>query len=88
MHIEVNFIIPVTMYMLSTLPMRPWPTDNFIRYCCDVHEDDIVDNGKAIAFMTASVPEGLDVDTTEGVYAGCGDGVQVHNPSSKLLDKT
>jgi gluconolactonase len=46
-----------------------------------------LDNRKTFAFVTPRVPDGIHVDTKGNVYVGCGDGVQVYNPSGKLLGK-
>jgi gluconolactonase len=56
-------------------------------YRYDVKEDGTLENRKTFAFVTPGVPDGIHVDTKGNVYAGCGDGVQVYNPSGKLLGK-
>lgn len=33
------------------------------------------------------MPDGVHVDTMGNVYVGCGDGVQVYNPSGTLIGK-
>lgn len=63
------------------------PTDSLTSYRYNVHEDGTVDNRKTFAFVTPGVPDGIHVDTKGNVYAGCGDGVHVYNPSGKLLGK-
>lgn len=37
--------------------------------------------------MDSGVPDGVHTDSEGNVYAGCGDGLQVWNPSGKLLGK-
>ncbi|KAH9884696.1 D-lactonohydrolase [Xylariomycetidae sp. FL2044] len=56
-------------------------------YRYDVKEDGTFDNRKLFAFVDSGVPDGVHVDTKGNVYAGCGDGVTVWNPSGKLLGK-
>ncbi|KAH6628789.1 hypothetical protein F5144DRAFT_325114 [Chaetomium tenue] len=56
-------------------------------YRFDVLEDGTLENRKTFAFVTPGVPDGIHVDTKGNVYAGCGDGVQVFNPSGKLIGK-
>ncbi|KAJ6790013.1 hypothetical protein PWT90_03802 [Aphanocladium album] len=42
---------------------------------------------KTFAFADNGVPDGIHCDSKGNVYAGCGDGVHVWNPSGKLLGK-
>ncbi|KAJ4298388.1 hypothetical protein N0V88_003418 [Collariella sp. IMI 366227] len=56
-------------------------------YRYDVQEDGTLDNRKTFAFVTPGIPDGIHVDTRGNVYTGCGDGVQVYNPSGKLIGK-
>ncbi|KAL2198868.1 hypothetical protein P885DRAFT_32610 [Corynascus similis CBS 632.67] len=56
-------------------------------YRYDVKEDGTLENRKTFAYVTPGLPDGIHVDTKGNVYAGCGDGVQVFNPSGKLIGK-
>jgi gluconolactonase len=56
-------------------------------YRFDVKEDGTWDNRKLFAYIDAGVPDGVHCDTKGNVYSGCGDGVQVWNPSGKLIGK-
>lgn len=56
-------------------------------YRFDVKEDGTWDNRKTFAFVDSGVPDGVHVDSLGNVYAGCGDGVHVWNPSGKLIGK-
>ncbi|KAK1776364.1 hypothetical protein QBC45DRAFT_453225 [Copromyces sp. CBS 386.78] len=56
-------------------------------YRYDVEEDGTFSNRKTFAFIATGVPDGVHVDTKGNLYAGCGDGVHVFNPSGKLLGK-
>ena len=56
-------------------------------YRYDVEEDGTFSSRKTFTFIAAGVPDGVHVDTKGNVYAGCGDGVHVFNPSGKLLGK-
>ncbi|KAK3489050.1 uncharacterized protein B0T23DRAFT_362257 [Neurospora hispaniola] len=56
-------------------------------YRYDVEEDGTFSNRKTFAFIATGVPDGVHVDTKGNLYAGCGDGVHVYNPSGKLLGK-
>jgi len=56
-------------------------------YRYDVNDDGTLENRKAFAYVTPGLPDGIHVDTRGNVYAGCGDGVQVFNPSGKLIGK-
>ncbi|KAG6359995.1 hypothetical protein INS49_011051 [Diaporthe citri] len=56
-------------------------------YRFDVLEDGTWDNRKTFAFVDSGAPDGVHTDTNGNVYAGCGDGIQVWNPSGKLLGK-
>jgi len=44
-------------------------------------------NRRVFAYIDTGVPDGIQVDTKGNVYSGCGDGVQVWNPSGTLLGK-
>jgi len=52
-----------------------------------VKEDGTFENRKVFAFITPQIPDGVHVDTKGNVYVAAGDGVQVFNPSGKLLGK-
>ncbi|OAQ99038.1 hypothetical protein LLEC1_04594 [Akanthomyces lecanii] len=44
-------------------------------------------NRMTFAFADNGVPDGIHCDSKGNVYAGCGDGIHVWNPSGKLLGK-
>jgi gluconolactonase len=52
-----------------------------------VQDDGTLSNRKAFAFVSPGVPDGIHVDLKGNVYTGCADGVQVFNPSGKLIGK-
>lgn len=56
-------------------------------YRYDVMADGTFENRKTFAFVDSGVPDGVHTDAAGNVYAGCGDGVHVWNPSGKLLGK-
>ncbi|CRL24995.1 Six-bladed beta-propeller, TolB-like [Penicillium camemberti] len=56
-------------------------------YRFDVKEDGTLDNRKTFAFVHSGAPDGIHCDSWGNVYAGCGDGVHVWNPSGKLIGK-
>ncbi|KAK4216818.1 hypothetical protein QBC37DRAFT_278677 [Rhypophila decipiens] len=56
-------------------------------YRYDVQADGTLENRKTFAFVSPGVPDGIHFDTRGNLYAGCGDGVQVYNPSGKLIGK-
>ncbi|KAI3332359.1 lactonohydrolase [Xylariaceae sp. AK1471] len=56
-------------------------------YRYDVAEDGTFANRQTFAYASTGVPDGVHVDTKGRVYAGCGDGVHVWNPSGTLLGK-
>ncbi|KAK7953725.1 lactonohydrolase [Apiospora saccharicola] len=56
-------------------------------YRFDVKEDGTWDNRKTFAYVSSGVPDGVHCDVRGNVYAGCGDGVHVWNPSGKLIGK-
>ncbi|KAJ5377541.1 uncharacterized protein N7496_004950 [Penicillium cataractarum] len=56
-------------------------------YRFDVKKDGTLDNRKVFAFVSPGAPDGIHCDSQGNVYAGCGDGVQVWNPSGKLIGK-
>ncbi|KAK4460104.1 Gluconolactonase [Cladorrhinum samala] len=56
-------------------------------YRYDVQQDGTFENRKTFAFVSPGIPDGIHCDTKGNVYAGCGDGVHVFNPSGKLLGK-
>ncbi|KAJ5469695.1 hypothetical protein N7539_009313 [Penicillium diatomitis] len=56
-------------------------------YRFDVKEDGTLENRKTFAFVSPGAPDGIHCDSKGNVYAGCGDGVQVWNPSAKLIGK-
>ncbi|EKV08593.1 Six-bladed beta-propeller, TolB-like [Penicillium digitatum] len=64
---------------------------NFTRpasiYRFDVNEDGTLENRKVFAFAHSGGPDGIHCDSWGNVYAGCGDGVHVWNPSGKLIGK-
>ncbi|QKX54149.1 uncharacterized protein TRUGW13939_01233 [Talaromyces rugulosus] len=56
-------------------------------YRFDVVEDGTLENRKTFAYVSPGIPDGINCDTQGNVYAGCGDGIQVWNPSGKLIGK-
>ncbi|KAM0214250.1 hypothetical protein ACHAQI_003875 [Fusarium lateritium] len=64
---------------------------NFTRpssiYRFDVQKDGTWENRKTFAYVAARLPDGIHCDSKGNVYAGCGDGVHVWNPSGKLIGK-
>ncbi|EPE10888.1 evolved d-pantonohydrolase [Ophiostoma piceae UAMH 11346] len=56
-------------------------------YRYDVKKDGTFDNRKTFAYADSSVPDGVHCDAKGNVYAGCGDGVHVWNPSGTLIGK-
>ncbi|KAI0442967.1 gluconolactonase [Xylaria telfairii] len=56
-------------------------------YLYDVAEDGTFLNRRTFAYVHAGVPDGLHIDTKGRLYAGCGDGVHVFNPSGTLIGK-
>ncbi|KAF8505201.1 D-lactonohydrolase-like protein [Hysterangium stoloniferum] len=44
-------------------------------------------NRRVLAYMDTGIPDGVQVDSEGNVYASCGDGVQVYDPSGVLLGK-
>lgn len=54
-------------------------------YRYNVASDGTFENRKIFTYVDVGVPDGVHVDTNGNVYAGCGDGVRVWNPSGKLL---
>lgn len=56
-------------------------------YRFNVQEDGTWDNRKTFAFVNSGVPDGVHCDAKGNVYAGCGDGLNVWNPSGKLIGK-
>ncbi|KAI1848955.1 hypothetical protein JX266_005383 [Neoarthrinium moseri] len=56
-------------------------------YRFDVGDDGTFDNRKTFAFVASGVPDGVHTDSKGFVYAGCGDGLHVWNPSGTLIGK-
>jgi gluconolactonase len=56
-------------------------------YRFDVLEDGTWDNRMTFAYVTSGVPDGVHCDSNGNLYAGCGDGVHVWNPSGTLIGK-
>jgi gluconolactonase len=51
------------------------------RYAFDVDEKtEAFHNRRVFAYCDTGIPDGLQVDTRDNLYAGCGDGVQVRFP--------
>ncbi|KAH7303910.1 hypothetical protein B0I35DRAFT_364025 [Stachybotrys elegans] len=63
------------------------PTKPSSIYRYTVAADGTFENRKLFAHVTSRVPDGVHCDTNGNVYAGCGDGVHVWNPSGVLLGK-
>jgi len=56
-------------------------------YSFDVLADGTFENRKTFAYADSGIPDGVHCDMNGNVYAGCGDGVHVWNPSGKLIGK-
>ncbi|KAK7753761.1 hypothetical protein SLS62_004386 [Diatrype stigma] len=56
-------------------------------YRFDVQDDGTWENQKVFAYVDSGAPDGVHVDSNGYVYAGCGDGLHVWNPSGKLIGK-
>ncbi|KFA71001.1 hypothetical protein S40288_10383 [Stachybotrys chartarum IBT 40288] len=56
-------------------------------YRYTVAEDGTFEYKKLFAYSTSGVPDGVHCDSKGNVYAGCGDGVHVWNPSGVFLGK-
>ncbi|KAF5258766.1 hypothetical protein FOXYS1_10655 [Fusarium oxysporum] len=56
-------------------------------YSFDVNQDGTLQNRKTFAYVASFIPDGVHTDSKGRVYAGCGDGVHVWNPSGKLIGK-
>ncbi|KAI1458055.1 calcium-dependent phosphotriesterase [Annulohypoxylon moriforme] len=56
-------------------------------YRFDVAEDGSFGNRNLFAYVDSGVPDGIHCDSKGNVWTGCGDGVQVFNPSGKLIGK-
>ncbi|TDZ13334.1 Gluconolactonase [Colletotrichum orbiculare MAFF 240422] len=56
-------------------------------YRFDVQPDGTWENRKTFAYVNSYAPDGIHTDARGNVYAGCGDGVHVWDPSGKLVGK-
>ncbi|WVQ98187.1 hypothetical protein IAU59_005309 [Kwoniella sp. CBS 9459] len=56
-------------------------------YRFDVTDDGLFENRVTFAFIDTGIPDGVHCDSKGNVYAGCGDGIHVWNPSGLLLGK-
>ncbi|KAI1102799.1 calcium-dependent phosphotriesterase [Jackrogersella minutella] len=56
-------------------------------YRYDVQEDGTFSNRQLFAYVDSGGPDGIHCDSNGNVYTGTGDGVQVFNPSGKLIGK-
>ncbi|KAM3443705.1 hypothetical protein NHJ13734_001827 [Beauveria thailandica] len=56
-------------------------------YRFNVAQDGTFENRKTFAYVDNGLPDGIHCDSKGNVYAGCGDGIHVWNPSGKLLGK-
>ncbi|KAI1146614.1 gluconolactonase [Nemania diffusa] len=56
-------------------------------YRYDVAKDGTFSNRQTFAYTPTGVPDGIHVDTKGRLYAGCGDGIHVYNPSGTLIGK-
>ncbi|CEI61929.1 unnamed protein product [Fusarium venenatum] len=63
------------------------PTSPASIYRFDVQKDGSWDSRKTFAYVGSRLPDGIHCDSKGNVYAGCGDGVHVWNPSGKLIGK-
>ncbi|KAF8510917.1 D-lactonohydrolase-like protein [Gautieria morchelliformis] len=62
--------------------------DLSLRYAFDVDEKtQVFTNRRVLAWVDTGAPDGVQVDSNGNIYASCGDGVQVFNPSGALLGK-
>ncbi|KAF3811760.1 hypothetical protein GCG54_00014512 [Colletotrichum gloeosporioides] len=62
-------------------------TDPSTIYRYNVEEDGTWENRKTFAYVSPGIPDGIHCDSKGNVYAGCGDGIHVWNPSGKLIGK-
>ncbi|KAJ0336952.1 hypothetical protein COL922a_007322 [Colletotrichum nupharicola] len=62
-------------------------TDPSTIYRYNVQEDGTWENRKTFAYVSPGIPDGIHCDSKGNVYAGCGDGIHVWNPSGKLIGK-
>ena len=56
-------------------------------YTFNVNKDGTFDNRRTLAYVPSFIPDGVHTDSKGRVYAGCGDGVHVWNPSGTLIGK-
>lgn len=56
-------------------------------YRYDVESDGTFSNRKTFAYIASGAPDGIHCDAAGYVYAGCGDGLHVWNPSGTLIGK-
>ncbi|ORX33988.1 evolved d-pantonohydrolase [Kockovaella imperatae] len=66
-------------------PSDPTLPTTIYRY--RVNADGSWSERSVFAFVSPGLPDGIHCDTKGNLYAGCGDGVQVFNPSGKLIGK-
>lgn len=52
-----------------------------------MESDGTFTNRKTFAYVASGVPDGIHCDAAGYVYAGCGDGLHVWNPSGTLIGK-
>lgn len=78
-------------YATDTGPMKGFLPIDETRpaavYRYDVEENGTWSGKKIFAFVSPGIPDGVHCDTRGNVYAGCGDGIQVWNPSGVLMGK-
>ncbi|KAI2472989.1 calcium-dependent phosphotriesterase [Annulohypoxylon bovei var. microspora] len=56
-------------------------------YRYDVQEDGTFNNRNLFAYIDSGSADGIHCDSKGNVWAGCGDGLQIFNPSGKLIGK-
>ncbi|CAG8932842.1 unnamed protein product [Penicillium salamii] len=85
----LNFTRPASVYApIGSSFSHGTPANSQVySYRYDVKEDGTFENRKLFAFVNSGAPDGIHCDSWGNVYAGCGDGVQVWNPSGKLIGK-
>ncbi|XEV03252.1 hypothetical protein FSHL1_008539 [Fusarium sambucinum] len=67
--------------------VNPTSPASMFSYRFDVQKDGSWGNRKTFAYVGSRLPDGIHCDSKGNVYAGCGDGVHVWNPSGKLIGK-
>jgi gluconolactonase len=79
-----------TVYITDTAKNSTYPTASKTIYAYDVVSDrsgPLLKNKRTFAMPGVGIPDGIKTDAAGNVYAGCGDGVNVWNPSGRLIGK-